>query len=555
MVITNGGADLTYQPAADYCNDGSPTDDFTYTLNGGSTATVAMTVTCVDDDPTANDDTATVAEDSSNNSILVLGNDSNADGGPLNVTGVTQPANGTAAFTAGGVTYTPDANYCNDGSPTDDFTYTINGGSTATVSVTVTCEDDAPTAVDDTATVVEDSSNNSILVLGNDTDTDGGPLNVTGVTQPGNGTAAFTAGGVTYTPDANYCNDGSPTDDFTYTINGGSSATVSVTVTCVDDDPVAVDDTATVVEDSSNNTILVLGNDTDIDAGPLNVTGVTQPANGVAGFTAGSVTYSPVANYCNDGVTTDDFTYTINGGSSATVAVTVTCVDDAPVAVADSYTILEDAATTAFDVLDNDGDVDGDPLSIGAVGAAANGSAVINGAVIDYTPNADHCGADAFTYTINGGNTVTVDVTITCVNDQPDFALNDVVYVDVDQIGSIGPQVVACQFDFGPDDEDLSQAVADFLVNVTADDDNILSAVDVANDGQLSHSFTGNTGEASIDVQLQDDGGTEQWRCGYIHLQNSDHQGCRLHSMWMVLNPKPVRVIDPGGSIKKRAAC
>ena len=62
MVITGGGAGLTYEPDADYCNDraGAAPDTFTYTLNGGDTATVTVTVTCVDDAPVAVDDTATV---------------------------------------------------------------------------------------------------------------------------------------------------------------------------------------------------------------------------------------------------------------------------------------------------------------------------------------------------------------------------------------------------------------------------------------------------------------------------------------------------------------
>ncbi|WP_198538374.1 Ig-like domain-containing protein, partial [Marinicella sediminis] len=279
VVITNGGADLTYAPVADYCNDGVTTDDFTYTLNGGSVGTVAVTVNCVDDAPTANNDAATVTEDDPATTVDVLANDSNADGGPITIDSVTQPGNGLVVITNGGadLTYAPVADYCNDGVTTDDFTYTINGGSSATVAVTVTCVDDAPTANDDNATVIEDSVNNSILVLGNDANADGGLLEVTGVTQPGNGTAAFTAGGVTYTPDADYCNDGSPTDDFTYTINGGSSATVAVTVTCVDDAPTANDDNATVIEDSVNNSILVLGNDANADGGLLEVTGVTQP--------------------------------------------------------------------------------------------------------------------------------------------------------------------------------------------------------------------------------------------------------------------------------------
>ena len=82
------------------------------------------------------------------------------------------------------------------------------GGSSATVSVTVTCVDDAPVAVDDSATVVEDDPATTIDVLANDTDVDGGPKRSTSVTQPANGTVAITDGGadLTYTPDANYCN-------------------------------------------------------------------------------------------------------------------------------------------------------------------------------------------------------------------------------------------------------------------------------------------------------------------------------------------------------------
>ncbi len=50
------GSDLSYRPNPDYCNSAGTTDDFTYTLNGGSTATVAVSVNCVDDPPTAVND-------------------------------------------------------------------------------------------------------------------------------------------------------------------------------------------------------------------------------------------------------------------------------------------------------------------------------------------------------------------------------------------------------------------------------------------------------------------------------------------------------------------
>ena len=85
----------------------------------------------------------------------MLANDTDVDGGPMTIDSATEPANGTVVITGGGtgLTYEPDADYCNSGPARtpDTFTYTLNGGDTATVSVTVTCVDDAPVAVDDSA--------------------------------------------------------------------------------------------------------------------------------------------------------------------------------------------------------------------------------------------------------------------------------------------------------------------------------------------------------------------------------------------------------------------
>ena len=123
---------------------------------------------------------------------------------------MTQPANGTVVITGGGdrphlPARTP--NYCNTqpGGTPDTFTYTLTpGGSTATVSVTVTCVDDPPVAVNDTATVLEDAAATAIDVLANDTDIDAGPITIDSVTQPANGTVVITGGGtgLTYQPDA-----------------------------------------------------------------------------------------------------------------------------------------------------------------------------------------------------------------------------------------------------------------------------------------------------------------------------------------------------------------
>src|SRR5678815_2819505 len=119
-----------------------------------------------------------------------------------------------------------------------------------------------------------------------------------------------------------YCNNppGTTLDTFSYTLNGGSSATVTVTVTCADDPPLAVADSATVNEDSGANTINVQANDTDIDGGTNTISLVTQPANGAVVITNGGLdlTYAPNPNYCNNppGTTLDTFSYTLSPGGT-----------------------------------------------------------------------------------------------------------------------------------------------------------------------------------------------------------------------------------------------
>ena len=432
--ITGGGTGVTYEPDADYCNNppgGSP-DTFTYHLFGGVSSPVAVTVDCVDDAPVAVNDSDTVSEDSADNAIDVLANDTDVDGGTRLVTSITQPVNGSATITGGGtgVSYTPNENVCNDPTgPAESFDYTLNGGSTATVTITITCADDAPVAVADTATVAEDSADNAIDVLANDTDVDGGTMLVQSATDPAHGTASVTGGGtgVDYTPDANFCGE----DTFDYTLNGGDSATVTVTVTCGDDASVAVADSVSLDEDSPATPLGVRGNDTDIDGSVELISSRTDPGHGTATVTGGGtdISYTPAANYCGP----DDFDYTLAGGSSATVSITVTCVDDAPVAVADPASVAEDAAATAVSVLANDTDIDGGPISIASATQPANGTVVITGGGtgLTYQPDPNYCNTppgsslDTFTYTLTpGGSTGVVTVTVNCVDDNP-VAVND----------------------------------------------------------------------------------------------------------------------------------
>ena len=507
--VLQGTPDLvSYTPDANYCG----TDEFSYTVNGGGTATVSITVTCTDDTPTAINDTRTVSEDSGATSFNVLANDSDIDAGPLEITDMTDPDHGTVTVTQGTpdtVAYTPDPNYCG----TDDFAYTITGDDTATVTVTVTCIDDAPTAVDDTRTVSEDAGATTFNVLANDTDPDAGALEITGASAADHGTVSVVQGSpdaVSYAPDANYCG----TDDFSYTVNGGDTATVTITVTCTDDAPTAIDDTRTVSEDSGATTFNVLANDTDPDAGALEITGASAADHGTVSVVQGSpdaVSYAPDANYCG----TDDFSYTVNGGDTATVTITVTCTDDAPTAVDDSRTVAEDSGPTSFAVLANDTDIDAGALEITATSAADHGAvSVVQGTpdTVSYTPDHNYCGTDEFSYTITGGDTATVTITVTCTDDAP-TAVDDTRTVSEDA-GATSFNVLTndTDIDAGPLEITGASAAGHGAVLVVEGSPDLISYTPDANycgTDDFSYTITGgDTANVTITVTCVDDAPT-----------------------------------------------
>ncbi len=139
--------------------------------------------------------------------------------------------------------------------------------------------------------------------------------------------------------------DYNPTDDrvspgqtetttFTIAANDGVGTTnnnaTTVISTSIDQPPVAIADAFNLLEDALSANLDVLGNDTDVDGGPLEIQAISQSLNGSVSNNTSDVSYQPDADYCNDGQTTDDFTYATNGPSGALVEVTVTCVNDAP---------------------------------------------------------------------------------------------------------------------------------------------------------------------------------------------------------------------------------
>src|SRR6266850_2266164 len=221
-------------------------------------------------------------------------------------------------------------------------------------------------------------------VLTNDSDIEGDPLTAVLVSGPANGSLTLNANGsFTYTPNANF----NGTDSFTYQANDGTAdsnvATVTLTVTAVNDAPTATADGYSVNEDGVLivAAVGVLANDADIDGDPLTAVLVSGPANGSLTLNAnGSFTYTPNASFNG----TDSFTYQANDGSAdsnvVTMTLTVTAVNDAPVASADSYPTSEDTPLTvaAAGVLSNDTDIDGDPLTAVLVSGPANGSLTLN---------------------------------------------------------------------------------------------------------------------------------------------------------------------------------
>lgn len=462
------GDSVRFSPTADLCGPSAGGFDYVVADPTGlrDTGHVTVAITCTPDAPVASDDEATVTEDAVAAPIDVLANDSDADGDPLTPAVVTQALHGSVQFVNGEARYTPDANYCNTppGTSPDTFTYTLDPSApAATVSVAVTCVDDAPVAVDDAYLLDEDDAATPLDVLANDTDVDGGALAVDEVTQPTHGEVVVTGAGtgVTYVPDADYCNTppGTDPETFTYTLApGGSTATVSVAVTCVEDAAVANDDAITVAEDAAPTQVDVLANDEAGDAGAPSVTGISSPAHGTAILSGGVVSYQPDADYCNVAPDVDTFDYTLSGGSSATVSVAVTCVNDAPTAsdvtfsgasaaIGNTTFVIDDSTdgppsvghahkTVGGDLLGGASDLE-TPASVAVVAETVTtdlgGTAVIEAdGDITYTPPAG-CSAtpDTFDYTVTDGDaTGQAEVTVA--------ATGCVWYVDSDAAGDSG---------------------------------------------------------------------------------------------------------------------
>ncbi|GAB5389741.1 MAG: hypothetical protein Alpg2KO_27090 [Alphaproteobacteria bacterium] len=478
--IAPDGKTLRYDPGNAFISLGagqSTTETFSYTLvddqGATSTASVTVTITGTNDGPVANNDTRTIAEGSSATPIDVLGNDTDADANAdLTIQSVdTLSLQGSVNIVPGGksLTYDPAGNFDNlavGETTTESFTYTLvddqGATSTASVTVTITGTNDGPTANDDEASVNEDSSQ-ALFALFNDTDPDTtDTLEISAVDTAGlqgQVTIAPDKLSLTYTPGLalQVLDQGDIiTETFTYTIsdgNGGTdTASITMTVTGLNDDPIANNDTLAYLENGEPVIINVVLNDLDVDQdSTLEVTAVNYSGDALVGLLPdkerilygfdGGVGFEELSA---GQTVTETITYTVQdehgATDTATVTVTVTGVNDGPSAGNDGYVFTDDIGQMTLEVLDNDTDVDqNDVLTITQIDALTlpgTLSIAPDNRSLIYDPQGGfeslavgETGTATFSYTISDGNggtdTATVTLTVTGTNQDPQ-AVNDI---------------------------------------------------------------------------------------------------------------------------------
>jgi hypothetical protein len=413
-VINTQTGEFTYTPAG----NANGTDTFTFKANDGNVdsnvaiVTIRFTTASANTPPVASNGTLATSEDTSASNALVA---SDIDGNPLTYRIVTNGSKGTATITnasTGAYSYVPQPN----ANGTDTFTFVANDGTadsnTATVNVTIAPVNDPPVANNDTATTSVNTPV-TIGVIANDSDPDGDALTIVSLTQGAHGAVVIDQSQVVYTPAADYVGP----DTFTYKAQDSSgltsaAATVTVNVTGPNQPPVAQGQAVTTAEDATRAMMLT---GTDAEGQPLTFSIVAPPTHGVLSGTAPNVTYTPATDYNG----TDSFTFRVNDGvadsAPATVSITITALNDAPVA--------SDGAVSTTKGTPADGslialDVDNPSLTYSIVTQPKKGTLVLNASTgaFTYTPNSNVKGNDSFTFQASDGslfsNTAKIAVTV-----------------------------------------------------------------------------------------------------------------------------------------------
>jgi VCBS repeat-containing protein len=408
-----------------YDHDGSETTQTTFTFKAydgflySEEATITININPVNDAPVADDDSFTVAEGGTLNDF-VTGSDAEND--PLTFILVGDVSYGTLTLNADG-TFT----YVHDGSEnhSDSFTFKVNDGeydsNVATVNITVSPVNDAPTADDDSFTIDEGATENG-NATGSDPDGDA----LTYILVDGPSFADY----FEFNPDGSYTytHDGSEnfSDSFTFKVSDGleesAVATITITINPVNDAPVADDDEFTLDEGATLNGN-AFGSDAEND--PLTFILVDD-------VQYGTLTLNPDGSftYIHDGSEnfSDSFTFKVNDGeydsNVATITLTINPVNDAPVANDDGFAVNEGGT---YDGTATGSDPDGDDLEFILVSDVVHGTLTFNAdGTFTYIHDGSENFNDSFTFKVNDGtvdsNVATIDILINPVNEGPTAA-------------------------------------------------------------------------------------------------------------------------------------
>ncbi len=418
---------VRFTPNADFNGLGSFTYSVTDTGDGLSLpittapATINVVVAAINNAPNATTTTIVAIEDNYTTvDLRTLVDDLETPDNDLIFT-VTNATNGVVALNDKYFAqFTPTSNY--NGSGSFHFLVTDTGEGTSdpitvgpvTIDVTINPVNDSPQATGDSAIIQEDTQITfDLRLLVEDLETSKQDLFFT-VLNSVNGTTVLENEHIArFSPIENFT--GQAGFDYTVTDTGdGDSApitvgplNISITINIVNDAPVAISDTVTTDEDTPVD-IDVLANDFDIDGSVVNLAFASQGEHGSVGINTANQTlkYSPAANFYG----TDSFFYNIlddkDAAGTGKVLVIVNPVNDAPVAIADQDSTLENQAVT-INVSENDIDIDGTVVlsTIEFIDLPDHGVANSNeNGEILYTPDHGFFGADSLTYTIKDNN-------------------------------------------------------------------------------------------------------------------------------------------------------
>ncbi|WP_370276143.1 tandem-95 repeat protein [Roseovarius indicus] len=356
--------------------------------------------------PVTADSVAEVPEDGTVSGILEA---TDSDGDRLTFSIETPPEHGRVVLLeTGEYVYEPDEGYTGE----DSFTYTVRDGrggvDSGTVSLSVAPVNDAPVANGLEASTDEDTPLEGAVTT---SDLEDDPLSHAVVEGPAHGTVEMAPDGTfTYTPEADFAGE----DSFTYAVSddqgGTDTATVAITVAPVNDAPVADGLEASTDEDTPLEGAVTTS---DLEDDPLSHAVVEGPAHGTVEMAPdGTFTYTPEADFAGE----DSFTYQVsdgNGGTdTATVAITVAPVNDAP--VADNVFVEGEEGDGIAGVIIAT-DADGDPLTYSPTDSGPTQGYVVlepDGGFV-YYPYEGASGFDSFDVDVSDGEeVVTVTVTV-----------------------------------------------------------------------------------------------------------------------------------------------